>query len=58
VAVGVTLLADTQGWAGDALVWSSLAIFVGLAVLVDMMLRREGQGNGEEMDAAGAGGAP
>ena len=28
-AVGVTLLADVQAWAGDVVVWSSLAAFVG-----------------------------
>ena len=56
VAVGVTLLADTQGWASDALVWSSLAVFVGLAIIADAVLQRDGQGNGEGDASAGAGG--
>ena len=29
-AVGLTLLADVQQWAGDVLVWSSLAAFTGI----------------------------
>ena len=32
-AVGLTLLADAQQWASGALVWSALAVFVGLSVL-------------------------
>ena len=32
-AVGLTLLADVQAWASDALLWSALAVFVGLAIL-------------------------
>jgi len=56
-AVGVTLLADTQGWASDMLVWSSLALFVGLAILTDAALRRGTPHNGEDTHAAGAGGA-
>ena len=31
-AIGLTLVADAQAWASDTLVWSSLAIFIGLAV--------------------------
>jgi sugar phosphate permease len=38
-AVGTTLLADTQQWAGDAVVWSSLAIVIGLAVLIAGLTR-------------------
>lgn len=56
-AVGVTLLADTRGWASDALVWSSLAVVVALAIIVDAVLRRGGQGNGAGVSSAGAGGA-
>ena len=32
-AVGLTLLADVQQWTSDVVVWSGLAVFVGLAVL-------------------------
>jgi hypothetical protein len=39
-AVGLTLLADTQQWASGALVWSALAVFVGLAVLTAAVARR------------------
>ena len=38
-AVGVTLLADVQAWAGDVVVWSSLAAFVGAAILVAAVTR-------------------
>ena len=34
-AIGLTLLADEQAWAGDALIWSLLAVFIGVAILVD-----------------------
>jgi hypothetical protein len=40
-AVGVTLLADVQAWASDVVVWSSLAAFVGAAILVSALSRRE-----------------
>jgi hypothetical protein len=40
-AVGLTLLADVQAWARDVVVWSSLAAFVGAAVLVSAIARRE-----------------
>jgi hypothetical protein len=33
-AIGLTLLADAQAWVSDTLVWSSLALFIGLALLV------------------------
>jgi sugar phosphate permease len=39
-AIGVTLLADAQAWAGATLVWSALAVFIGLAMLVDAALGR------------------
>lgn len=56
-AVGVTLLADTQGWAGDMPVWSSLAAFVGLAILADAALRSGTRHDGEGTQAAGVRGA-
>jgi hypothetical protein len=56
-AVGVTLLADTQEWASDMLVWSSLALFVGLAILTEAALRRATPHNGEHTHTAGARGA-
>ena len=40
-AIGLTLLADAQAWVSDTLVWSSLAVFIGLALLVGAALRRE-----------------
>jgi hypothetical protein len=43
--LGLALLADAQAWASDTLVWSALAVFVGLAILVAASLRR-GQRNG------------
>jgi len=39
-AIGLTLLADAQAWVSDTLVWSSLAIFIGLAMLVGAGLSR------------------
>jgi hypothetical protein len=39
-AVGVTLLADVQAWAGDVVVWSSLAAFVGVTILVAAVAQR------------------
>ena len=33
-ALGLTLLADAQAWVSGTLVWSSLALFIGLALLV------------------------
>jgi hypothetical protein len=32
-AIGVALLADVQEWASDVVIWSSLAVFVGLACM-------------------------
>jgi len=40
-AIGLTLLADAQAWVSDTLVWSSLAVFIGLALLVGAALSRE-----------------
>ena len=45
-AVGVTLLADVQAWASDMVVWSSLAAFVGAAILVAAVARRHEPQNG------------
>ena len=39
-AIGLTLLADAQAWVSDTLVWSSLALFIGLAMLVAAALSR------------------
>src|SRR5512141_3055847 len=39
-AIGLTLLADEQAWAGEALIWSTLAVFIGFAILVDGIRRR------------------
>ena len=38
--IGMTLLADAQAWASGAVVWSSLALFIGLALLVAAALSR------------------
>jgi sugar phosphate permease len=40
VAVGFALLADEQAWAADTLVWSSLAVFIGV-ILMYTARRRE-----------------
>jgi sugar phosphate permease len=55
-AIGLTLLADAQAWASGALLWSSLAIAIGLAILLDASLRRGERHNGNAPTAA-AGGA-
>ena len=52
-AVGVTLLADVQAWASDVVVWSSLAAFVGVAILVTAVTRTREPRNGGS--AAGSG---
>lgn len=41
-AIGVALLADVQEWASDVVVWSSLAVFVGLACMAAATLRLSG----------------
>jgi hypothetical protein len=46
-AIGVAMLADLQAWLDGALVWSSLAIAVGLALLVAASLKRAGRHNGD-----------
>lgn len=45
-AIGLTLLADTQALASDTVVWSSLAVFAGTAILVSAALRRGDGVNG------------
>ena len=52
-AVGLALLADVQAWASDLVVWSSLAAFVGAAILVAAVARRREPQNGGS--AAGSG---
>jgi hypothetical protein len=54
-AIGLTLLADTQAWADGALLWSSLAITIGLALLVDAGLRRGDRTNGDLPTTVGGG---
>jgi hypothetical protein len=39
-AVGTALLADCQQWASDVAVWSTLAAFVGVAILTAAVARR------------------
>jgi len=48
VAIGLALLAGTQEWGGDALIWSALAIFIGLAVLVDASRQTSRSARGDE----------
>jgi hypothetical protein len=54
-AIGLTLLADAQAWASDVLLWSALAIAIGLAILVDAGLRRGERRNGNAPTAVGGG---
>ena len=39
-AVGTALLGDCQQWASDVVVWSSLAAFIGVAILTAAVARR------------------
>ncbi len=55
-AVGLALLADEQGWASGVFVWSSLAVFIGLAILADASLRGGGH-NGDDARSVAGGGA-
>jgi len=57
IAIGVTLLADAQAWASGALLWSALAITIGLAILVDAGLRRGVRHNGGDVRTVVGGGA-
>jgi len=55
-AVGLALLADEQGWASEPMVWSGLAVGIGLAILVResaARLRGDAQ-NGANAPANGA----
>ena len=54
-AIGLTLLADAQAWASDAVVWSSLAIVIGLAMLFDAALRRGERRSGDARTAVSRG---
>ena len=54
-AIGMTLLADAQAWASGAVVWSALAITLGLGILVDAGLRRGERHNGDASTAVGKG---
>ncbi len=56
-AVGVALLADARAWAGDTLVWSSLAIFIGLALLVGAGLSKRDRAGREGSRSLIGGGA-
>jgi len=53
-AIGITLLADAQSWASGAVVWSALAITLGLAILVDASLRRGDRRNGDASTTLGS----
>jgi sugar phosphate permease len=46
-AIGLTLLADAQTWVNGMLLWSCLAITLGLAILVDAGLRRSDHHNSD-----------
>jgi hypothetical protein len=56
-AIGITLLADAQAWASDTLVWSSLAFFIGLAMLVGAGLSRGDRAGREDSRSPLGGGA-
>ncbi|MCX6372768.1 MAG: hypothetical protein NTX16_06730 [Actinobacteria bacterium] len=56
-AIGLALLADAQAWASGALVWSALAITIGLAILVDAGLRRGHRHSGADVRTVAGGGA-
>jgi len=59
-AFGVALLADAQGWTNDTIVWSVLALAVGLTVLVTVVSKRSHRDDhGQQPGAAPLnGGAP
>jgi hypothetical protein len=56
-AVGLTLLADVQAWGSDMIVWSSLAAFVGAAILVSALSRREHRDGGSPANGTPLNGA-
>ena len=57
VAIGMTLLADAQAWLSDTLVWSSLAVFIGLALLVAAALSKADRAGREDPRSPIGGGA-
>jgi hypothetical protein len=52
-AIGLTLLADAQAWLDGALLWSSLATTIGLAILISAGLRRGDRRNGDAPHTSG-----
>ncbi len=46
-AVGIVLLADVQAWASGGLLWSVLAITLGLGIVAGAVLRRGGRRDGD-----------
>ena len=44
-AIGITLLADEQGWTTEALVWAALFVLVGTAILLPSRRERGGAGD-------------
>ena len=56
-AIGLTLLADARAWASDTLVWSSLALFIGLAILVGAALSSGDRAGREDPRSPIGGGA-
>ena len=57
LAIGLTLLADELALADDGLVWSMLAAFIGLAILVDAVVKRDERPEREGPWATPGGGA-
>lgn len=57
IAVGLTLLTDQLALAADGLVWSALAAFIGSAILVDALLRRNERPEREDRCTSAGGGA-
>jgi sugar phosphate permease len=55
-AIGLALLADAQSWASGALLWSGLAIIIGLTILVED-LRGSHRHNGDSVCKVTGGGA-
>ena len=56
-AIGLTLLADVQAWVSATLVWSSLALFIGLAILVGAARSRGDRAGREDSRSPIGGGA-
>jgi hypothetical protein len=55
-AIGIALLADAQAWAADTVVWSALAIALGVAILA-AGLAHAGRRDGDAPTALGGGGS-